>query len=94
MLAALLGKTNKGFGVLMVATIGVPFYACGGKTIPFLQMWLADGMSMGSTVAFTIIDYRVCYEDYQSRCIKNCVWKVCTVLRLYHALLSYHLLLQ
>ncbi|MBQ4402325.1 MAG: permease, partial [Synergistaceae bacterium] len=42
--ARLFGRKN-GFGVLMAATIGVPLYACGGGTIPLLQMWLADGMS-------------------------------------------------
>jgi hypothetical protein len=45
---------NKGFGLLMAATIGVPLYACGGGTIPLLQQWLASGMSMGSATAFMI----------------------------------------
>lgn len=45
---------NRGFGVLMAATIGVPLYACGGGTIPLLQTWLADGMSMGSAAAFMV----------------------------------------
>ena len=45
---------NEGFGVLMAATIGVPLYACGGGTIPLLQQWLWDGMSMGSAAAFMI----------------------------------------
>lgn len=45
---------NKGFGVLMAATIGVPLYACGGGTIPLLLQWLSDGMSMGSAAAFMI----------------------------------------
>ncbi len=45
---------NEAFGVLMAATIGVPLYACGGGTIPFLQQWLYDGMSMGSAAAFMI----------------------------------------
>lgn len=45
---------NRGFGVLMAATIGVPLYACGGGTIPLLQAWLADGMGMGSAAAFMI----------------------------------------
>ena len=39
---------NKAWGVLMAATIGVPLYACGGGTIPLLQLWLAEGMSLGS----------------------------------------------
>lgn len=45
---------NEAWGVLMAATIGVPHYACGGGTIPLLQAWLADGMSMGSAAAFMI----------------------------------------
>lgn len=51
--AELFGE-NKGFGVLMAETIGVPLYACGGGTIPLLQQWLATGMSMGSASAFMI----------------------------------------
>ena len=45
---------NSGFGVLMAATIGVPLYMCGGGTIPLLQTWLANGMSMGSAAAFML----------------------------------------
>lgn len=45
---------NEAWGVLMAATIGVPLYACGGGTIPLLQTWLSDGMSMGSAAAFMI----------------------------------------
>lgn len=45
---------NEGFGVLLAATIGVPLYACGGGTIPLLQDWLWNGMSMGSASAFMI----------------------------------------
>ncbi|MDE7243819.1 MAG: permease [Oscillospiraceae bacterium] len=53
-LVADLFGNNRGFGVLMAATIGVPLYACGGGTIPLLQAWLLDGMSMGSAAAFMI----------------------------------------
>ena len=49
----LFGK-DSGFGVLMAATIGVPVYMCGGGTIPLLQQWLLDGMSMGSAAAFML----------------------------------------
>ena len=52
--AKLFGSGNKGFGVLMAATIGVPLYMCGGGTIPLLQTWLQHGMSMGSAAAFMI----------------------------------------
>jgi len=45
---------NEAWGVLMAATIGVPLYACGGGTIPLIQQWLADGMSLGSAAAFMI----------------------------------------
>ena len=45
---------NEAFGVLMAATIGAPLYACGGGTIPLLQAWLMDGMSLGSAAAFMI----------------------------------------
>lgn len=51
--AALFGA-NRGFGVLLAATIGVPLYACGGGTIPLLQAWLANGMSLGAAAAFMI----------------------------------------
>lgn len=53
LVASLFGD-NRGFGILMAATIGVPLYACGGGTIPLLQAWLTDGMSMGSAAAFMI----------------------------------------
>lgn len=45
---------NEAFGVFMAATIGVPLYMCGGGTIPLLQMWLYDGMSMGSAASFML----------------------------------------
>ena len=45
---------QKGFGVLMAATLGVPLYACGGGTIPLLLGWLQTGMSMGAAAAFMI----------------------------------------
>jgi uncharacterized membrane protein YraQ (UPF0718 family) len=46
--------SNRGFGVLMSATIGVPLYVCGGGTIPLLQQWLASGMTMGSATSFML----------------------------------------
>lgn len=47
-------RGNEAWGVLMAATIGVPLYACGGGTIPLLQAWLWDGMSLGSAAAFML----------------------------------------
>jgi uncharacterized membrane protein YraQ (UPF0718 family) len=51
--ATLFGR-NRGFGLLMAATIGVPLYVCGGGTVPLLANWLNSGMSMGSATAFMI----------------------------------------
>ena len=45
---------NEAWGILMAATIGVPLYACGGATIPLLQEWLQNGMSLGSATAFML----------------------------------------
>lgn len=45
---------NEAFGILMAATVGVPLYACGGGTIPLLQQWLWDGMSVGSAASFML----------------------------------------
>jgi uncharacterized membrane protein YraQ (UPF0718 family) len=52
-MTALFGR-NRGFGVLMAATIGVPLYVCGGGTIPLLMGWMQNGMSIGSATAFLI----------------------------------------
>lgn len=51
--ASLFGKQEY-FGLLMAATIGVPLYVCGGGTIPLLQQWLTEGMSMGAAASFMI----------------------------------------
>ena len=45
---------NEALGVLMATTIGVPLYACGGGTIPLLQQWLWEGMSIGSAASFML----------------------------------------
>jgi len=52
-MAALFGR-NRGFGLLMAATVGVPLYVCGGGTIPLLVSWMDNGMSLGSASAFMI----------------------------------------
>lgn len=52
--ARLFGAENRGFGLLMAATVGVPLYMCGGGTIPLLQTWLDSGMGMGAATAFMI----------------------------------------
>jgi uncharacterized membrane protein YraQ (UPF0718 family) len=45
---------NKGLGVLLAASLGIPVYVCGGGTIPLLKAWLEAGMSPGSALAFMI----------------------------------------
>ena len=45
---------SEAWGVLMAATVGVPLYACGGGTIPLLNNWIQEGMSLGSAAAFMI----------------------------------------
>ena len=52
--AALFGGGNRGFGLLMAATVGVPLYMCGGGTIPLLMAWLDSGMSLGAATSFMI----------------------------------------
>jgi uncharacterized membrane protein YraQ (UPF0718 family) len=54
MMASLFGKGNRGFGLLMAATIGVPLSLCGGGTSTLIMGWLRNGMSMGSAAAFMI----------------------------------------
>lgn len=45
---------NRGLGVLLAASLGVPIYVCGGGTIPLIRVWLDSGMSVGSAAAFMI----------------------------------------
>jgi uncharacterized membrane protein YraQ (UPF0718 family) len=52
-MAALFGR-QRGFGLLMAATVGVPLYVCGGGTIPLLMSWMNSGMSLGTAAAFMI----------------------------------------
>lgn len=52
--AALFGSANRGFGLLMAATVGVPLYLCGGGTIPLLMAWLEHGMGFGAATSFMI----------------------------------------
>jgi len=51
--AFLFGR-QRGFGLLMAASIGAPLYVCGGGTIPLLIAWLQHGMSLGAATAFMI----------------------------------------
>ena len=54
---------QRGFGMLLAATIGVPLYVCGGGTIPLLMDWLQSGMSMGG--GRRVHDQRPGYENHQ-----------------------------
>ncbi len=51
--AGLFGS-QRGFGVLLAAAMGVPLYMCGGGTIPLIAEWLQNGMSLGAASAFMI----------------------------------------
>ncbi|MBN1480706.1 permease [candidate division KSB1 bacterium] len=42
-------------GILMGALLGIPFYACGGGTIPLIDAMLDKGMSAGAALAFFIV---------------------------------------
>ncbi len=50
---AAVGK-QYGHGVLAGALLGVPLYACGGGTIPLIQVMMSMGMSNGAALAFFI----------------------------------------
>ncbi len=43
-----------GHGVLAGALLGVPLYACGGGTIPLIQVLMSMGMSHGAALAFFV----------------------------------------
>jgi hypothetical protein len=45
---------NRGLGVVIAASLGVPVYVCGGGTIPLLMAWRGAGMSPGSALGFMI----------------------------------------
>jgi len=51
--AALFGR-QRGFGLLMAASIGVPLHICGGGAIPLLLAWMQYGMSLGAVAVFMI----------------------------------------
>lgn len=42
-------------GILLGALLGIPFYACGGGTIPLIDAMLDKGMSLGAALAFFIV---------------------------------------
>lgn len=48
---AALGQQQR-YGVVIGAMLGVPLYACGGGTIPFIEVLTNMGMSPGSALAF------------------------------------------
>lgn len=45
---------NRALGVLFASSMGVPFYYCGGGTIPLINAWLNAGMSTGAAMAFML----------------------------------------
>jgi uncharacterized membrane protein YraQ (UPF0718 family) len=48
-------KKLRWMGILIVALMGVPLYACGGGTIPLIAVMLEKGMSPGAALAFFIV---------------------------------------
>jgi len=45
---------NRGVGLLIASTIGVPLYVCGGAAIPLILAWMHSGMSLGAVASFMI----------------------------------------
>ncbi len=43
-----------GYGIIIGALLGVPLHACGGGTIPLIQVLMSMGMDPGSALAFFI----------------------------------------
>ncbi len=43
-----------GLGVLFATILSVPLYACGGGTIPLINMWMQAGMGAGDALAFML----------------------------------------
>lgn len=50
---AVVGREH-GYGVIAGAMLGIPLYACGGGTIPLIQVLMDMGMSPGAALAFFI----------------------------------------
>ncbi|MBI1390957.1 MAG: hypothetical protein GC154_21205 [bacterium] len=50
---AIVGR-QYGYGILCGAVLGVPLYACGGGTIPLIDVLMNKGMSPGAALAFFI----------------------------------------
>ena len=45
---------QRGLGVLISTTIGVPMYVCGGGNIPLISSWMLQGMTIGGALAFML----------------------------------------
>lgn len=52
-IVSLLGRQSR-FGVLIAVAMGVPLYACGGGSIPIIEVLTRMGMSQGAALAFFI----------------------------------------
>jgi uncharacterized protein len=50
---AVVGRGH-GYGIIVGAMMGIPLYACGGGTIPLIQVLMDMGMSTGAALAFFI----------------------------------------
>jgi len=52
-IVCLLGRQGR-FAVLIAVAVGVPLYACGGGSIPIIEVLTRMGMSQGAALAFFI----------------------------------------
>jgi len=48
-------SAGKWYSVILASILGVPLYACGGGTIPFISALVKKGMSKGSALAFLTV---------------------------------------
>lgn len=53
--AGYLFQRNEWVSILFAAVMGVPFYTCGGGTIPLVQSFMREGMSKAAALAFLIV---------------------------------------
>lgn len=52
-IASLVGR-NRPWSVLLAVALGIPLYACGGGSIPVIDVLMRSGMSPGAALAFFI----------------------------------------
>lgn len=85
---AAVGRSH-GYSVLVGALLGIPLYACGGGSIPIVQVLLSMGMSPGAALAFFIagpatkipnllaMQMTMGFPVTVSYIVLNLIWSVC-----------------